>query len=381
MKEHQPHVSQYKKSEVERVKSLLQKYKVIAIADMTNMPSPQLQKLRSNIKNSVLITMAKGRLIKIVFEELKGKIKGLDKLEENIKGMPALLLSNDSPFKLAKILKKSKSSAPAKAGQLAPNDIMISAGPTPFPPGPIMGELGQIGIKVTVVDGKVTIKDDTLVVKEGQPISNQVSNLLTRLGIEPMEIGISLLAALENGAIFTKDILNVDEETYINNLKLAASNSFNLAFNIGYTTKDNIKLFIKKAFMDSNALADSRKILTSENVKKELAKANRELESVKSKLNLPEDFYKVEHTEDTKEVNKKTPPKEDNKSKESHHAVADKHKTEEQVAQEVLKKLQDEKLAKGDHTAKHVVKDAKFEKEEKAAQDVLKKLQDDKMKK
>lgn len=54
---------------------------------------------------------------------------------------------------------------------------------------------------------------------------------------------------------------------------------------------------------------------------------------------------------------------------------------EEQIAQQVLKKLQDEKLAKGDHTSKNLVKDMKFEKEEKAAQDVLKKLQDEKLKK
>ena len=114
MNKHKAHVASYKKEETNRLKSVLQKYKVIAIADMTNMPSPQLQKLRSNLKSSVLITMSKGRLIKIVFEDLKDKIKGIEKLEGQIKGMPALLLTNDNPFKLAKVLKKSKSMAPGK---------------------------------------------------------------------------------------------------------------------------------------------------------------------------------------------------------------------------------------------------------------------------
>ena len=154
MNKHKAHVSEYKKGELTRVKALIQKYKVVAVADMTNMPSVQLQKLRSNIKESVLITMSKGRIIKIAFEELKDKINGLEELEKHVKGMPALLLTNDSPFKLAKVLRKSKSSAPAKGGQVAPNDIMVPAGPTSFPPGPIMGELGQIGVKAGVVDGK-----------------------------------------------------------------------------------------------------------------------------------------------------------------------------------------------------------------------------------
>lgn len=292
MNKHKAHVSEFKKEEITRLKNLVQKYKVIAIADMTNMPSVQLQKLRSNIKDSVLITMSKGRLIKIVFDELKDKIKGLDQLREQVRGMPALLLTNDSPFKLAKVLKKSKSSAPAKGGQTAPNDIMVPAGPTPFPPGPIMGELGQIGIKAGVVDGKVAVKEDTLVVKEGQVISQQAANLLTRLGIEPMEIGINLLAACEEGTIFHKDVLNVDDVAYLNNLKLGALHSFNLAFNISYPTKDNIKLLIKKSFIDSNALADSKKILTSENIKKEVGKANTEMEALKGKMNLPEEFFR-----------------------------------------------------------------------------------------
>jgi len=381
---HKPHVSKYKKEEIIRVKNLLLKYKVIAIADMTGMPSVQLQKLRSSIKESVLITMSKGRIIKIAFNELKDKIKGIDNLINQVKRMPALLLSNDSPFKLARILKKSKSSAPAKGGQIAPNDIMVPAGPTPFPPGPIMGELGQIGIKATVVDGKVAVKDDTIVVKEGQVISTIAANLLSRLGIEPMEIGINLLAALENGTIFAKEVLNVDEAAFMNNLKLAATSSFNLAFNITYPTKDNIKLLIKKAFMDSNGLADSKKILTSENVKKELAKANLEMESLKAKLNLPEEVVKEtkpvikEVKEEIKPVIKETKIE----VKEEHHKVEKKSeaetiKTEEEVAKAVLKKLQDEKMAKGHDLP---VKDKNFELEEKIAKEALKKAQDKKMK-
>jgi len=78
-----------------------------------------------------------------------------------------------------------------------------------------------------------------------------------------------LLAALENGEIFKKDVLDIDDSVYINNLKSAYLSAFNLAFNTAYPTRINIKLLIKKAFLDSNALADSKKIMTSESIKKE----------------------------------------------------------------------------------------------------------------
>ena len=265
---HKAHVSQYKKDELTRVKSLLQKYKIIAIADMTSMPSVQLQRLRSSLKGSVLITMSKGSIIKIALEDLKDKIKNIHELETYVSGMPALLLTNENPFKLSFALKKNKSKAPAKGGQIAPNDIMVQAGPTPFPPGPIIGELGQIGIKATITEGKVTIKEDCVVVKEGNVISTQVANLLTRLSIEPMEIGINVLAALENGIVYGKDLLTVDEEDYKKNIVLAFNSALNLAVKIGYTTKGNIKVFITKATRDSKALADSKNLLSIDDGKK-----------------------------------------------------------------------------------------------------------------
>jgi len=355
---HKAHAAQWKKDEVKELENLIPKYKVIALVDMTNMPSLQLQRMRASLRDSVVIIMSKGNLIRFALTSLSSKISGIDKLAEQMRGMPALLLSNDNPFKVAKILNRSKTSAPAKGGQTAPNDILVTAGPTSFPPGPIIGELGQIGLKAGIVDGKVAVKEDKVVVKEGEVISPIVAGLLTRLGIEPMEIGINLIAALENGVIFSKSVLSIDEKEFMNNLKLAASSAFNLAFYVAYPTKDNIKLLIQKASRVSNAIADSQNILTSENVKKIVGKACVEAEVLSAKLDLPEQSSNIE------EVKKKL----------------DVEMTDEQVAQKVLKKLQDDKMA-NQREKSGVVKDPNFEKDEKVAQDILKKLQDDKIKK
>ncbi len=401
----QPHTAQYKKDEADRLRNVLKKYKVIAVADMTGMPSPQLQRLRNSTKDSLLITMSKGRIIKIVFGELKNKIKGIEELKECIKGMPGLIFTNDNPFRLSKILQKSKSSAPAKAGQLAPNDIIVSAGPTPFPPGPIIGELGQVGIKASVVDGKVAVKEDKVVVREGQEITAPVANVLAKLGMEPMEIGINLLAALENGVIFTKQVLNINDEEYKNNIRLAYTSAFNLAFKIKYTTKDNIKMLLQKAYREAGTLADKGGILTSENIKKRISQASSEAEALKSKLNLPDvieevpeketkvekvsaqktdekksgekqavrvEVHKVEPKIEEKKAEKIPEKKYDNK-KGSHESI----KNDEAVAQQILKRLQDEKMGKQTNEKE----DRQFKENEKVAQDVLKKIQDEKMKK
>ena len=42
----QVHVSNKKKEEVNQLKELMKKYKVVGIIDLTGMPSPQLQRMR-----------------------------------------------------------------------------------------------------------------------------------------------------------------------------------------------------------------------------------------------------------------------------------------------------------------------------------------------
>lgn len=284
MSKPKPVVSDNKKKEVKELINLMTKYSIIGIVDMENLPSPQLLKMKNQLHGKAVVRMTKARLISVAIDQLKEKIKGIEQLKDYIRGMPALILTQDNPFKLFKTLQKSKSSAPAKAGQTAPIDIVIQAGPTSFAPGPIIGELGGMGIKTAIEGGKIAIKADKLLVKEGEVINEKAAGLLARLGIEPMEVGLNLIAVLEDGIVFTRKILSVDETEYINNIKMLSGESFNLAIFIGYPCKDTINMLIAKATREANALADSQDILTSENVGNVLAKAERQMQSLKVKL-------------------------------------------------------------------------------------------------
>ena len=100
--------SQRKKQEVEKIKKLILKYRVISLGDIKSLPSKQFQNIRKKLKDKVLIRVTKKRLIKIAIESLKEKdLKSLEKYLEN--SMPVLLFTNEDPFRLYKLLKKSKS--------------------------------------------------------------------------------------------------------------------------------------------------------------------------------------------------------------------------------------------------------------------------------
>ncbi|MBU2589693.1 MAG: 50S ribosomal protein L10 [Nanoarchaeota archaeon] len=283
---HKPHVADYKKKEVKEIVKLLKEYPLVGLVNIENLPSAQFQKIRNSLRSKALIRLTKARLIKIAIEQVKNDIPGLEQLLNHIKGMPALIFTNENPFKLYKLIQKSKSMAPAKPGQTAPNDLILEPGPTPFPPGPIISELGALGIKTAIENGKVAIKSQKVVAKEGDVIDEKAAALLAKMGIEPMEISLNLVAILEKGIIMTKKVLAVDEKEYIANIKTLSAESMALAMHIGYTTKDTINQLLTKAQREAMALADSQDIMTSDNVGKMLAKVESQVVALKNKANL-----------------------------------------------------------------------------------------------
>ena len=342
------HVAEYKKEIVANIVNLITQYPIIGAVNMENLPTPQLQKMRALLREKVVMTMTKRRIIKIAIEKCKEKKNGIEKIEPYLKGMPALIFTKENPFALFKMLKKNKSPAPAKAGQIAPKDIVIPAGPTDFAPGPVIGELAQIGIKAGVEGGKVAIKQDSTVVKEGEQIKPAVASILTRLGVKPMEVGLDLIAVYEDGTIYTKDVLDIDEDKFIAKLHEAASGAINLSVFAGYPTKDTIELMIGKAFNDAKAVALEYNVIDEGIIDELLGKAERSMLSLKDAANIqvPEKIIREEVKKEKKEAPKSEKTREAQKPKEEKKpfvAETKEEKKEENVLEDEKKIIEEEK--------------------------------------
>ncbi|OIO62368.1 50S ribosomal protein L10 [Candidatus Woesearchaeota archaeon CG_4_10_14_0_2_um_filter_33_10] len=295
------HVAESKKKVVKEFCDLINSYPVIGVVDMENLPTAQLQKMRGQLRGKVVIRMTKRRFMNIVLDKVKDNKKGIEEMKKYLIGMPALLFTKDDPFKLAKTLKRSMSTAPAKQGQVAPKDIIVSAGPTPFSPGPVISELASAGIKTAIENGKIVVKSDAVVVKKGNKVSAAIAGILVRLGVEPMNVGLNLTAVYDNGTIFTRDVLNIDEEEFIKKIKIAYNSAIGLAIELSFLTKETTEMMIAKAFREAKSLALSQNIM-ADGVKEEImAKANKEMLALKSKLNFPDapkEEVKTEETQD-----------------------------------------------------------------------------------
>ena len=211
--------------------------------------------MRETLRQQMVMTMAKKTLVRRAWKKV-----GLseDELETLLDGVsqPMLVQTDDlNAFQLFAELEKTRTGRPAKAGDIAPNDIVIEAGPTSFPPGPIVGEFNSVGIPAKIEKGKVSIVKTVTAVEAGEPISADLGLMLSKLEINPIEIGLILSGAIEGGVVMAADELDLDLSGFTANVKSATSGAFNLACNIGWFANETVPVLISKAAGEAMAVA------------------------------------------------------------------------------------------------------------------------------
>ncbi|HLE97760.1 MAG TPA: 50S ribosomal protein L10, partial [Candidatus Thermoplasmatota archaeon] len=222
----QAHVALWKKEEVEHLVELLESNPVVAVANVQGIPAAQMAKMRKTLREDATIKVAKNTLLTIALKEAGKRHAGLEKLADKIDGQTAVIVTRMNPFRLYKRLEQSKTKAPARGGEIAPEDIRVTKGETPFKPGPIVGELQKAGIPAKIDQGKVMISADKVLVKQGDRIPQAVAQMLTRLEIFPLIVGMDLKAAYDDGTVYGIDALSVD---YVKSLVAAHQQAVNLA--------------------------------------------------------------------------------------------------------------------------------------------------------
>ncbi len=276
------HVAPWKYKFVDQLVQLMDRYPVVGIVNINNIPAAQMQKMRRDLKDKAVFIVGKNRLIKLALEK-SGK-KNIKELANYIEGQTGIIFTDLNAFKLAKLLEKTETKAPAKGGEIAPEDIIVHEGETPFKPGPMISEFQKVGLPAAVQKGKIVIRKDTVLVKKGEVISRDVAQVLTKLEIFPMTVGLDLRAAYEDEMVFSKEVLHVDTTKVYGDIVNAIQYATNLSVNAAYPTKLTMPMIIGKAARDALNLAINGGIVNKFTAEHILRKAYMEMLSLASAL-------------------------------------------------------------------------------------------------
>ena len=272
-----------KAEKVKEVKGLIQKYTSIGIASLHKVRASQLQELRRRLVESAHLRVIKKALVERAIAESEGK-PNVEKLTDYLKGPNLFLFTNLNPFKLVLILERSKVRGSAKAGDVATEDVAIPAGNTGLAPGPIISQLGSAGVRTRIESGSVWVNRDTVVARKGDVISQSLAPVLSKLGIKPIEMGLSLKVFYDNGLIIPEEDLQLSLEEYRQNISEAYVEALNLSLSAAYPTADNISMLIQIAASEAYSLGVNASIPSRETIRDLIRKAYLEATALSSKI-------------------------------------------------------------------------------------------------
>jgi len=272
-----------KAKEAEEVEDLMQRYKVIGVASLQKVRAAQLQELRRKLEDSAYLRVIKNTLIRRAIAECENK-PGLKGLEDYIGGSNIYFFTKINPFKLTLLLEKSRVKTTAKAGDVAAYDVIVPAGNTGLPPGPIISQFSAVGLPTRIEAGSVWVNRDTLVVKKGDVITARLAGVLSKLGIKPVEVGLTLRAVYDEGLVITEDQLRLDLEGFRRDIEEAYTRAFNLSLSAVYPLPENIDLLLQMAHQRAYQLALHAGAFTPSTVADLIRKAHAEMLSLSGRL-------------------------------------------------------------------------------------------------
>jgi large subunit ribosomal protein L10 len=234
--------------------------------------------LRKNFRNELVMLVAKNNIASLGLK--KAGIQHADEFLAKLDGQNALIFTNMNPFKLYLNLEKSKINLPARAGDIATDDIMVPAGNTGIPPGPVLSEFKEANVATRIESGSIYVSKDSVVARPGDTISPKLAGLLSRLNIKPIKAGMSIFMASSDGLLLLQKDISIDLAQYTADVSRAAREAMGLALEAAYTTPETMPLLIAKGFKGAKEIAKQAGYITLETAEAVLGLAEAQAKSV-----------------------------------------------------------------------------------------------------
>jgi large subunit ribosomal protein L10 len=261
------------------LQELVRQYDVIALSKITKVRATQLMMIRKKFRDNIKILIIKNKVAQRALEKVND-VAGLAKLSKILEGQCALMFTNMSPFKLNLLLSQNKVFLPAKGGDIATKDIIITSGNTGIAPGPVLSEFKEANVPTKIEQGSIWVTRDTVAARSGTVISQKLASLLSKLNIKPVEAGIAINCAITKGLFLDEKDLEIDLIEYSNELKASFLSAIVVSLKAGYPTSETSTLLISEAQTNANVLAAESGYLSTDTANFVLVRAQTKARSL-----------------------------------------------------------------------------------------------------
>jgi large subunit ribosomal protein LP0 len=246
--------TQWKANYFQKVVQYLDEYPKCFIVGADNVGSRQMQQIRMSLRGLAVVLMGKNTMMR---KAIRGHLENnaaLEKILPHIKGNVGFVFTKGDLNEVRDKLTESKVRAPARAGAIAPCEVIIPAQNTGL--GPEKTSFFQaLSIPTKISKGTIEIINDVPILKPGDKVGASEATLLNMLNISPFSYGLIIEQVYDSGSIFSPNILDIKPEDLRAKFQQGVANLAAVSLAIGYPTIASVPHSIANGFKNLLALA------------------------------------------------------------------------------------------------------------------------------
>jgi len=198
--------------------------------------------------------MGKNTMVRKVLREYVESNPKVEPLIALVKNNVGFVFTNSDLSEVEKKLLHHRVGAPAKAGIIAPNDVIVPKGPTRMEPTQT-SFLQALNIASKINKGQVEIVSDVHLIKAGEKVGSSEATLLQKLNIKPFSYGLSLIHIYDNGAVYEPSVLQLTDADLLTKFRNGINNVASLSLSIGYPTLASLPHALSAAYKNVLSVA------------------------------------------------------------------------------------------------------------------------------
>ncbi|MER3602235.1 MAG: 50S ribosomal protein L10 [Nitrososphaerota archaeon] len=270
-----------KRALMEQLERYAREHECVAICPLNRVSALLINEYRKRLRGKVALLVPRVKLAAKVFSSLD---EGLERLLPYLEGQVLLAFTKMDPFELVATFSELKISLPAKAGDIAVEPIIVPAGNTGLPPGPVLTEFREFKIPTRVEGGTVWVAKDTQVAKPGDVITPKLAALLRRFNLRPMKAELPVKVVLWKRTLIPAERLKLDLAGVASELRQAHANALALGLEMQYPEPMILERLLARAHLQALLLAEEGDIITPENAALLLVRAHWRARLLESRL-------------------------------------------------------------------------------------------------
>lgn len=243
---------------VDEILRLIESSRTIMLVNTFRVKSVTINEARKRLRGRAILRHVKTTLLQKAAEKTGSQALREFLKKQASKGSVMLIVSNEDPYELQQELRKYSIRLPLNAGDVVDREIVVPAGNTGLPAGPVISSLNEVGLPTRIETGSIWITKDTVVAKPGDVVTPQLASVLSKLNIRPVEAFIKPYAAIHNEIAYSEEVLSITLEEVVREVSRSVENALKISVATFFPTPESLGIMLREA--SSKAIALSLKV-------------------------------------------------------------------------------------------------------------------------